>query len=673
MREEYGLDRSAADPDAVYHERLERCDRAAADSARRGRHLGWARLAAFLAAGAVAAGAVLGAPSPRPTLLAAAGALLAAFAVLVALDARVGRRRRREEALAAVNRRALARRARDWDALAGEADGGEEVAAAAEAAAATAAPVGAGLDTATARDLGIAGRASLFRLLGTLATAGGRQTLARWLVAPADPTEVGARQAAVAALAPALAWRQGLEAAGRVGELERRGAVPDLERFESWLAEEPWLAGRPWALWAARLLAIVVPAGIVAHIVGLAGWSAWVYPALAAYLLSAVFSKRIESTFDRASAGGDGLRGYGELFQRLGELPGGAARLETMRRRLTAGDRSAAVWMDRLERLVVLADARHGAIHFVIQVLVCWDFHLVARFEAWRRVAGASARGWLETLAEAEALSALAELAYAQPDWTFPEIDPTAGSVTAAALGHPLIPAAVRVANDVTIGPPGTFLLVTGSNMSGKTTLLRAVGTNAVLAQAGGPVAARRLVLPPVALATSVVVEDDLERGVSFFLAELLRLKRVVETAGAPLPGRRTLYLLDEILRGTNSAERRVAVARVIGRLVEVGAIGAVTTHDLEILAEGALAGAAQTVHFRETVNPRAEGGADMTFDYRLRPGLAPTTNALRLLAAVGIEGVAGVDGLDGPGDRAGEPSAEAEGVAAGEAETEPR
>jgi len=187
---------------------------------------------------------------------------------------------------------------------------------------------------------------------------------------------------------------------------------------------------------------------------------------------------------------------------------------------------------------------------------------------------------------------------------------------------------------------------VTGSNMSGKTTLLRAVGTNAVLAQAGAPVCARELRLPPVALATSIAVEDSLEEGVSFFLAELLRLKAVVEAAegGAGRGdggGRRGLYLLDEVLRGTNSAERRVAVGRVIGRLLALGAVGAVTTHDLEVLGEegeeGSLSAAAVPIHFRETVRPRPEGGADMTFDFIARPGIATTTNALRLLEAVGL------------------------------------
>jgi DNA mismatch repair ATPase MutS len=205
-------------------------------------------------------------------------------------------------------------------------------------------------------------------------------------------------------------------------------------------------------------------------------------------------------------------------------------------------------------------------------------------------------------------------------------------------LGHPLLPAARRVGNDVTVGPAGTFLLVTGSNMSGKSTLLRAIGLNAVLAQAGGPVCAASLRLPPVRLATSILVEDSLASGVSFFLAELLRIKGVVAAAAeAKARGAVLLYLLDEVLRGTNSVERQIAVRRVLRHLLSRGALGAVSTHDLELAAGAGIAEAARPVHFRETLAPDPDGPR-MSFDYRLRPGPATTTNALELLRQVGLD-----------------------------------
>jgi DNA mismatch repair ATPase MutS len=238
-----------------------------------------------------------------------------------------------------------------------------------------------------------------------------------------------------------------------------------------------------------------------------------------------------------------------------------------------------------------------------------------------------------------EALAALAGLAHDNPDWVFPDLSRAADSFAARGLGHPLLPAETRVVNDVEVGPAGTFLLVTGSNMSGKSTLLRAIGVNAVLAGAGGPVCAAACRLPPVALWTSVRVQDSLERGVSYFMAELQRLKLVVDAADrqAASGGPPVLYLLDEILQGTNTAERQIAARRIIAHLVARGAIGAVSTHDLALADAPELANAARAVHFTDTIGDAA-GAPTMSFDYRLRPGVATTTNALRLMELVGLK-----------------------------------
>jgi len=201
------------------------------------------------------------------------------------------------------------------------------------------------------------------------------------------------------------------------------------------------------------------------------------------------------------------------------------------------------------------------------------------------------------------------------------------------ALGHPLIDDRRRVSNDVEVGPPGSVLLVTGSNMSGKSTLLRAIGLNTVLAQAGGCVCARQLRLPPCDLQSSIRVQDSLELGVSYFMAALARLKGVVDAAEHQPKDRVLLYLLDEILQGTNSAERSVAVRAVARHLLDAGAVGVMTTHDLSLAGEEPLKSSAVLVHFTEAVDERGT----MTFDYRLRPGLATSRNALRLMQMIGI------------------------------------
>jgi hypothetical protein len=312
----------------------------------------------------------------------------------------------------------------------------------------------------------------------------------------------------------------------------------------------------------------------------------------------------------------------------------------------TPGDRAGGRRLLRLGELswiVGLASISHSALFFLLvylplQLLLLYDFHLLYLVELWQKKYGRYAGDWFLALGKFEALASLAQLAHDHPDWSFPDVREDAAQLAARGLGHPLLPDAARVGNDVSVGPVGTFLLVTGSNMSGKSTLLRSIGVNAVLAEAGAPVCAAELSMPPVVLATSMRIHDSLEFGVSFYMAELMRLKQVVDLAARTQQqgGRRMLYLLDEILQGTNSKERHIAVERVLEHLLRHDAIGAVSTHDLELATSPLLRDACQCVHFRETLHG-ADAEQPMTFDYRLRPGVATTTNALKLLELVGL------------------------------------
>jgi DNA mismatch repair ATPase MutS len=273
-----------------------------------------------------------------------------------------------------------------------------------------------------------------------------------------------------------------------------------------------------------------------------------------------------------------------------------------------------------------------------LQITLLWDFHVLAVLERWQRHYGPHIRAWFLALGELEALASFASVARDNPHWGFPTLDETSEKLTAREIGHPLLADKARVTNDVEVGPVGTFLLVTGSNMSGKSTLLRSLGTNVVLAQAGAPVCATELQIPPVLVETSMRIRDSLQDGVSFYMAELRRLKQVVDQAEimADAPDRRLLYLLDEVLQGTNSKERHLAVVRVMAHLLECGAIGAISTHDLELATSDPLSGVCQAVHFRETLQD-VDGKQSMTFDYKLRPGVATTSNALKLLEMVGL------------------------------------
>jgi DNA mismatch repair ATPase MutS len=294
--------------------------------------------------------------------------------------------------------------------------------------------------------------------------------------------------------------------------------------------------------------------------------------------------------------------------------------------------------MVRLQHLMELADIRLTALfHFPLNALTLWDFHVLYALEHWQVERGRHARAWFQAVGDLEGLSALAGLRHDHPDWSMPEFtdEPV---LEAAGLGHPLIPDDVRVVNDVKIGPPGTFLFVTGSNMSGKSTLLRAIGVNAVLAQAGGPVCAASMRMPQLRIQTSMRVQDSLEEGVSYFMAALRRLKEVLEAAGETRSdGDVLLYLLDELLQGTNTAERQIAVRTVLRQLLASRAIGAVTSHDLNLADAEDLRRAAVPVHFTEHFE-ESPAGTEMTFDYRLRPGVATSRNALKLMRMIGIE-----------------------------------
>jgi hypothetical protein len=600
------------DPDGVYREREARFGIEESRAERLSRALSATRLLTFLAAAACLA---VGFESARARAFEAAAGLGAAFVALLLVHERVIRTRDRYAALHRINEGCRARLAYDW----------------------TAAPLpeapAEGRDEPVARDLNLFGRASLFQLLGGITTPPGRETLAAWLLAPAEPDEIRARQAAVRSLSAAIAFRQEWQAAGRT--------APPLAAFLAWAESAPWLSRIRWARPAAWILGLTATAGLAAAMLG---WIPYGLPLAVAAIngaLSLALVGRIHESYGRISARKGQFAPYAALFRLAasGSLDVQDAKLAALRAGLEAEGVSASREIDRLDWLVSFSEARLVPLfYFPLQVLLLWDLHLFLRLEAWQQSVGPRVRRWVEILGQIEALSALSTVSFENPSWSFPVVldGARAEGFAARDLGHPLIAPALRVVNDVTLGPRGTFTLLTGSNMSGKSTLLRAIGVNVILAQVGGPVCASSLHLPPLCLGTSVVVEDSLADGVSFFLAELKRLKTIIDLSRSAAAGGRTLlFLLDEILRGTNSVERRLAVQEVLLHLLEHGAFGVVSTHDLSLADVPELRSPAQVFHFRETIGDG--DGAIMTFDYKLRPGVATTTNAMRLLDLVGL------------------------------------
>ena len=486
-----------------------------------------------------------------------------------------------------------------------------------------------------AGDLDILGHASLQHLLNTAGTPAGLATLQSWLLAPSEPATVRERQPAIAELAPNVEFRDAVAVFGR-----QMGLTPAAyERFVAWAEDDSWLASRRWLLWVARILPAIGLLLLIAEIIGVTRYPFWLLIPAINYVLTYAYGKRIEELLDRVSEKQVVFQPYAAFFASVGEQTFQAPLLRAIQGDLAQGDVNAAQSMRRLGRIMQAADMRLSMFFPVLQAATLWTVHTIWLLEKWQARSGRYVRAWLERLSEMEALAALATLAFDNPDWTFPEIvEGETPLLVARALAHPLLPSETRVANDVTIGPPGSFLLVTGSNMSGKSTLLRAIGMNVALAQAGAPVCAASLRMPPLAMATSMRVQDSLERGVSYFMAELQRIKEVVTAAReAHDDGRFTpLFLLDEILHGTNTTERQIAVRRIIPHLLALGAIGAVSTHDLLLAQAPEITGVAHEVHFTESFH-RGADGPEMRFDYHLRPGIATTTNALKLMEIVGL------------------------------------
>lgn len=580
------------------------------------------RLALFTAA-IVSAWWLFAAGRDTAAWLLLAGAAVA-FGILVGRQRSAHREMRRAELMADFNREGVARVARRWDDL-------------------PSAPGTAARDHDYAVDLDLYGHASLLHLVGVCGSPPGWRTLQAWLLGGADANTVAMRHEAVREMAGELDFRDRLAAEGR---LMAAGASEDTdastEHFLRWAEGDSWLPGHRWLWIASLVLAPVNVAAITLYALGTVPTPVLAWPLVISALVLGRKLKAIHGVFAEADDGESGVRRYGPLLEHLHGTTLQSRHAASIRRRLGADSeaalhsRAAPEEITVLRRLLDMADVRRSPLfHFPLALVLLWDVHVLAALERWKARSGHRVRDWLDAVGEAEALAALSALAADHPDWPMPMLDPGARTVRARALGHPLLAPDNCVRNDIQIGPAGSFLLVTGSNMSGKSTLLRALGLNAVLAQAGAPVCAGELRMPPLRVVTSMRFEDSLADGVSFFMAGLQRLKMVVDAARSPgSAAPRALYLLDEILQGTNSAERRIAARTVLRHLLETDAIGAVTTHDLSLADADDLVARAVAVHFTESVDEGADG---LSFDYRLRDGIATSTNALKLLEMAGL------------------------------------
>jgi len=590
------------DPRRECERRLADLDRQVARARSLDSRLSWARLVAFVLTVALAGRAVFDSRLSWGFCLAAA----VVFGVAVVVHGRVVAIRRHAERGVRHHRGVIDRLEDRW---AGQGQSGSEFA---------------DPDHPYSSDLDLFGRGSLFERVSTARTPAGAATLARWLTTPAEPREILRRQEAVADLRARLELREDLAVAGEdvVDEVDARG-------FADWTEAPASSHGRGLA-GIATTLAIL-------NVLSFAAWAAGGGGiALAASLAASVaFALALRARTRRALSGVerrlDELRLLAPLLARLERERFSAPRLVELRTVLDAEGEAPSVHIARLARIAQTAESRRNLFVAPIAAFLLLGTQLALAVERWHVTCGPFVRRWIETVGEIEALASLAGYAWERPDDPFPEIAADGPCFVAEGLAHPLLSSTGAVRNDVRLEGQLRLLVVSGSNMSGKSTLLRTVGVNAVLAAAGSPISARRLRLSPLAVGASMRIVDSLQDGTSHFYAEIRRLARLVELGRGPRP---LLFLLDELLHGTNSRDRRAGAEAVLRGLVADGGIGLVTTHDLALAAiADALAPRAANVNFED----RLEGDR-VVFDYRLRPGTVEHSNAIALMRAVGLD-----------------------------------
>jgi hypothetical protein len=475
-----------------------------------------------------------------------------------------------------------------------------------------------------AEDLDLFGKGSLYELLCTVRLRTGEETLARFLLVPASPEAARSRQVAIEELRPRLDFREEM---ALLGEELRSGINPG--DLAAWSEEPAVLDSRRARVAAAVLSGAAVGSAIV--------WAVFGFPELllAVGIGEAVLFLKLRTRIQRVVARiGDpayGLALFAEVLRKVERERFGSPRLEELRRSLEVEGMPPSRRIAKLNRLIELLDSRDNVAMRVIGPPLMWTTQLAFAIEAWRKQNGGQVRRWLAATGEIEALLALAGYSWEHPADVFPQFAERGPCFDATAIAHPLLPEHRAVRNDIRLCSEMRVMVVSGSNMSGKSTLLRTIGVNSVLAMAGAPVRAGALRLSPVAVGASIRTLDSLQGGTSRFYAEITRLRQLVEIAGGELP---LLFLLDELLHGTNSHDRRIGGEAVVRSLVERGGFGLLTTHDLALAhIADVLAPRAANVHFEDQI----EDG-NVRFDYRLRPGVVRKSNALELMRSIGLD-----------------------------------
>ncbi len=474
------------------------------------------------------------------------------------------------------------------------------------------------------RDLDLFGKASLFELLCTARTRAGEETLAEWLLAPASIEEIRRRQLAADELKSRLDFRERLST---LGENLRLGVTP--ESLAAW--------GEDSSRFQSKIIRILAPLLAAVWLFSVVCWGIWgrvEFLAIATLVnlwVSHHYRLQLGHAAHMAEEAGRDLTLLSEVLDAFERERFISPKLVELQDRLKREGTAPSVAIAKLNRRIELLESGHNLFVRVIDPVIFWSLQFVLAIESWRERFGPALRIWIKAVGELEALLAVAGYTYEHPGDVWPEFVPHGPCFEAEALAHPLLPRVSAVRNDFRLDSGLRLIMLSGPNMAGKSTFLRGVGISAVLAQAGAPVCASKLVLSGLGVTASICVLDSLQGGVSRFYAEIKRLKQIMDLTRQPLP---VLFLLDELLSGTNSHDRLIGAQSVVQKLMERDAVGLVTTHDLALTQIPASIGPrALNFHFEDRLE-----NSELKFDYKLRPGVVQTSNALQLMRSIGLE-----------------------------------
>jgi hypothetical protein len=605
------------DPAAVYTDLLAQRQRHAAKLEKQNARFAYGRLAIFFCAAVIIWLALANGYSILWVLVP-----VCAFVALMMAHERLMKRLERRRRAVAYFERGIARLKGEWQ---GRGEAGTEFLAAGHP---------------YAQDLDLFGKGSLFELLSSARTHIGEATLAGWMLAPATPEIIRERQTAVDELRPKVQVREQLAV---LAEDARSGV--ESASLAQWGEAPPMLASRRLRA-LIRVLRALGVIGLIAGFLALIGAGGFIKLSttesvlgrdlfLLALVVNGFFYYRNRAPMDAVVLSVDEaaheLRLLSDVLALLEKQSFQAPLLARLRASLDSEGAPPSRRLARLGRIMDYLDSRENVFVRLLEPFILWTAYWAMQVEEWRKHSGPAVRRWLEAMAQIEALSSIAGYAYEHPEDPFPELLEGETCLQAESLGHPLIPERRVVRNNVAIGGELRILVVSGSNMSGKSTMLRTIGVNTVLAQMGAPVRAVSMRLSPLSVGASIRITDSLNDGISRFYAEILRLRQILDLTAGALP---VLFLIDEFMHGTNSHDRRIGAEAMVRGLVARGAIGLITTHDLALAGiADELGPKAANVHFEDFI----ENGA-VNFDYRMRPGVVRKSNAIELMRSVGLE-----------------------------------